>query len=133
MSNGYCVYRYNPSEIYQRSKPGQGVETVCGAPTFPANDIPEIVNVPDEDGNLVWKHTGRFVTRVERDPHCPKHGGSSKPPEPPVSASDVAKAQARLQSIQSRYNAQRKAVTSAPHTEAVTDAEIVSDDTPEGA
>jgi hypothetical protein len=81
---GSCQYRFSATEIYQRTKPGMGVETHCGGLTFPALDEPEMVpvTVKDPDGGVrtEYRHTGEFLPRGKDDPHCPAHGGTPEPP-----------------------------------------------------
>lgn len=80
-----CQYRYNPTEQYQRTKPGMAPETICGARTYPAVDEPEIVPVPRGDGTTEFRATGKLNPRPYDDPYCPAHGGSPEPPPEPVS------------------------------------------------
>ena len=81
---GGCQYRFNPTEQYQRTKPGMGLETHCGGRTYPAFDQPEIVPVtvrdPNGDVRTEWVHTGEFLSRDHDDPYCPAHGGTPAPP-----------------------------------------------------
>lgn len=92
---GHCQYRWNQSELYQRTKPGQGVETTCGAKTWPAVDEPEIVpiRVPNPAGSAeavyAYQNTGKFLPRAHEDPFCPQHGGSPEPPPPPVTIEEM--------------------------------------------
>jgi hypothetical protein len=103
---GYCQYRYDASELYKRTKPGMGVETLCGAPTYPAQDVPEMIVVQDENGVLSHKATGRYVVRETRDPHCPRHGGSPEPPPPPVTEAQLQIAASQYQQLHDRYQSQ---------------------------
>lgn len=110
MATGHCRYAFNASEIYQRAKPGMGVELTCGAATFPANDEPEIVPVRKADGEYEYRPTGRHLTRAQPDPFCPAHGGTPEPPPPPVDAADVQQAYAQLVTLAHRYQAQAEPV-----------------------
>lgn len=106
---GSCRYQFNPSELYQRTKPGQGVETTCGARTFPANDEPELVivvtGVDPSSGEKYYDaiRTGRFRPREQDDPYCPAHGGSPEPPPPPVSMAELEAAHAVYAQLATRY------------------------------
>lgn len=101
---GQCQYRYNPSEQYQRTKPGQAPETICGARTYPAVDEPEIAAYPRGDGSVEMRATGRFVPRGYDDPHCPKHGGMEEPPPPPVTMTELEYAYQRYVELSGRYS-----------------------------
>lgn len=105
---GHCTYQFNASEIYQRSKPGHGVETVCGGLTFPAVDDPEIVpvRVPNPgSAEAVYSYvtTGRMLPRSQADPFCPRHGGSPEPPPPPVTMAELQAAQASYLELAARF------------------------------
>lgn len=96
---GYCQYRYNPSEQYQRTAPGCAPESHCGARTYPMQDEPEIVPVTEYvDGQPVGRmaFSGRYVNREHDDPHCPAHGGSPAPPAPVITLAQVLEARSRL-------------------------------------
>jgi hypothetical protein len=106
---GQCTYVFNPSEIYQRTKPGQGVETVCGARTFPAVDDPEIVPVRVQTPGLAevqWSYlpTGKMTARSQDDPYCPAHGGSAEPPPPPVTLADLQMAHDAYLQLAARFD-----------------------------
>lgn len=101
-----CNYAYNPSEIYQRTKPGMGVETHCGARTFPAVDEPEQIPVRQADGTYRMQPTGRLLAREQADPYCPAHGGSSEPAAVPVSYAELQAARAAYADLVARYDAQ---------------------------
>jgi hypothetical protein len=105
-TRGTCRYAFNPSEIYQRAKPGQGVEITCGAQTWPANDEPEVAAIRRPDDTFEYRPTGRVLARAQPDPYCPRHGGSPEPPPPPVDATDVQYAYAQLASVVQRFQAQ---------------------------
>lgn len=96
-ANGLCRYQFNPSELYQRTKHGMGVESHCGSKTFPAVDIPEVY----VDGGQ-FHETGRMVAREHPDPYCPAHGGSPEPPPPPVTKAQLEAARATLADLEQR-------------------------------
>jgi hypothetical protein len=105
---GACTYVFNPSEIYQRTKPGQGVETTCGALTFPAVDDPEIVPVRMKTpgvAEVTWSYlpTGKMQARSQDDPYCPAHGGSPEPPPPPVTMADLQAAHDAYLELAARF------------------------------
>ena len=105
---GACTYVFNPSEIYQRTKPGQGVETTCGARTFPAVDDPEIVPVrmPNPgSAEAIWSYlpTGKMLPRSQDDPYCAAHGGSPEPPPPPVSMAELQAAHEAYLELAARF------------------------------
>jgi hypothetical protein len=105
---GHCTYQYNASEIYQRTKPGQGVETVCGGLTFPAIDEPEIVPVRMPNPGVAeavysYHATGRMLPRAQADPFCPRHGGSPEPPPPPVTMAELQAAHAAYLELAARF------------------------------
>lgn len=128
---GYCKYVYNPSEIYQRSKPGQGVETSCGAETYPAIDEPEIIlvttrmevdpsnpqlgSVPVSD----WRWTGNYIAREQDDPYCPMHGGSPEPEQAPVSMAELEAAYNHYQALAEGFRGQ-VAIADVPEPLAIT-------------
>ena len=103
---GHCGYQYNASEVYRRTPPGGGVETSCGAVTFPAVDEPELVPVRGADGEYTWQPTGRFLAREQDDPYCPEHGGTPDPGPLPVSMSELAAAHARYTELAARFENQ---------------------------
>lgn len=82
---GRCIYRFNPSEHYQRTPPGCAPETHCGAETYPIYDEPELVYrlVQAPDGSTAQHpvESGVLLPRREDDPYCPEHGGTPKPDE----------------------------------------------------
>jgi hypothetical protein len=105
---GHCRYLFNPSELYQRTKPGQGVETMCGALTFPAVDDPEIVPVRVRTPGVAehtWSYlpTGKMQPRSYDDPYCPAHGGSPEPPPPPVTMADLQAAHEAYLELAARF------------------------------
>ena len=100
---GQCQYRYNPSEQYQRTKPGMGVETICGAPTYPAVDEPELSAFARSDGVFEMRPTGRYIPRGHDDPYCPAHGGTHEPPPPPVTVAELESAYQSYMSLAGRY------------------------------
>ena len=114
---GRCIYRFTASESYQRTPPGCGVETHCGAETYPIYDQPEIVlaRVLQEDGSTALEHvaTGVLLPRTEDDPHCPEHGGTPKP-EPGLIKMflqrEMAQKRAELQALQSQLESADPAV-----------------------
>jgi hypothetical protein len=81
---GGCQYRFNPSELYQRTGPGMAPESHCGGRTYALADEPEMfpVTVVDEDGSArtEYRPTGSFLPRAHDDPYCPAHGGTPPPP-----------------------------------------------------
>lgn len=113
MITGTCQYLYNPSELYQRTKPGQGIETQCGGRTWPAQDEPELGMVRLGDGTVEYRPTGRMVERSHPDPYCPAHGGSAEPPPPPVSQAELAAAYERYAEFLARFRAQQAAALAA--------------------
>lgn len=105
---GHCSYIFNPSEIYRRTKPGQGVETMCGALTFPAVDDPEIVpvRVPTPGvaaASYSYLPTGNMLPRSQDDPYCPQHGGSPEPPPPPVTMAQLQAAHEAYLQLAERF------------------------------
>lgn len=101
---GQCQYRYNPTELYQRTKPGMAPETICGAQTFPAVDEPEIQAYTEfAGGPLVYKPTGRMLARGYHDPYCPAHGGTPEPPPPPVTIPELESAYNQYLSLAERF------------------------------
>lgn len=103
---GTCQYRYNPSEQYQLQHPGAGIETSCGARTYPAIDEPELFPVTDVNGVTVMRETGRTLARAQDDPYCPRHGGMPEPPPPPVTMAELEAAHARYLALSKRYEGQ---------------------------
>ena len=106
--SGHCRYLFNASELYRRTKPGQGVETMCGALTFPAVDDPEIVpvrvNTPGvAEATYSYLPTGKMLPRSHDDPYCPAHGGSPEPPPPPVSMADLQAAHEAYLQLAARF------------------------------
>ena len=102
---GQCQYRYNPSELYQRTKPGQAPETICGARTYPALDEPEMVALSHGNGVLEMRETGRLMPRGYDDPFCPSHGGTAEPPPPPVTTAELESAYQSYMALASRFQA----------------------------
>lgn len=98
-----CQYRYNASEQYQRAKPGMGVETICGARTYPAVDEPEIGAYPRGDGTTEFRATGKMVRRGFDDPYCPAHGGTPEPPPEPVTLPELENAYERYLLLRERF------------------------------
>jgi hypothetical protein len=103
---GACRYSYNPSETYQRTRPGYGVETHCGAITFAALDDPEIVALTQPDGTVKFAHTGRMLPRSYPDPYCEFHGGTPEPPAPPVSVAELEAAHTAYVELAGRFQMQ---------------------------
>jgi hypothetical protein len=114
---GMCRYVYNPTEQYQRTRPGTAPESCCGARTYPAVDEPELVPVAPEiiDGQAFHRMvpTGRVTARGQDDPWCPRHGGSPDPGPPPVSLAELQAAQDRYTVLVQRYQAQDAAIADA--------------------
>jgi hypothetical protein len=98
-----CQYRYNPSETYQRTKPGMAPETICGARTYPAIDEDELLPVTYGDGRTEFQKTGRQIARGYDDPYCPMHGGSPEPPPLPVTMPELENAYTRYLELSRRY------------------------------
>lgn len=113
-ARGYCQYRFNPSELYQRTKPGTGVETTCGAATYPAADEPELAAVRLPDGASVLRPTGRLVERGHADPYCPAHGGSPEPPPPIPTVDDLNLMYEAYSAALGRFQSATQAVPAAP-------------------
>ena len=108
---GSCRYVFNPSELYQRTKPGQGVETVCGAPTWPIADEPEIAARPvrqpgSAEVTFTYIRTGRMLPREVPDPYCPAHGGSAEPPPPPVQMWELEQLYQQYRDLAARFQAE---------------------------
>jgi hypothetical protein len=103
---GECRYVFNPSEVYQRSGPGGGVETHCGAVTYPAVDEPELVPVQAADGTIDYRPSGRLLARVHDDPYCPGHGGTPDPGPVPVSMAELERAHEVYTELAARFQAQ---------------------------
>lgn len=112
---GNCTYVWNPSEIYQRTKPGQGIETVCGARTWPLVDEPEIVpvRVPNPAGGAeavyAYHNTGKSLPRANDDPYCPAHGGATEPPPPPVTIEQLQTAHEAYLQLVDRFERDKAA------------------------
>lgn len=109
---GTCRYAYNPSESYQRTPPGCGAESHCGAQTWPLVDEPELrlVSAFDEASGAVLDRlvpTGRLVAREQDDPYCPLHGGSPQPPPPDVTMAELEQAHHAYMSLASRFQGQQ--------------------------
>lgn len=102
---GHCTYQYNASEVYQRTAPGGGVETSCGALTYPALDEPELVPVRGADGEYTYQPTGRLLARAADDPYCPEHGGTGDPGPIPVSMAELEAAHAHYAALAQRFEA----------------------------
>jgi hypothetical protein len=103
---GHCRYAYNTSEIYARTPPGAGVETHCGAATWPAVDEPEMVpvTVTDDDGTRTeYRHTGEYLPRAQPDPYCPAHGGMAAPPPRVLTLRELAAAGEQLEAQRRAY------------------------------
>lgn len=115
MFTSYCRYQYNPSEQYQRAKPGQGVETVCGSATYPAADEPELIPVRTGDGTQ-YRPSGRYLPRDQADPYCPAHGGSPEPPPPPVSVDELERAYGDYLAMTQRFAEQHGGALAVPVT-----------------
>ena len=76
--------------------PGSGVESHCGAVTYPIVDEPEIIPVTvRQDGGLppyvTYQKSGHVLPRPTPDPYCPGDGGTTPPTGPVV---DLAQVQA---------------------------------------
>lgn len=80
-----------------------GVETICGAPTYPAVDEPELSAFARPDGVFEMRPTGRLTARGFDDPYCPAHGGTHEPPPPPVTAAELESAYQSYMSLAGRY------------------------------
>jgi hypothetical protein len=100
---GHCTYQYNASEVYQNTAPGGGVETCCGAPTFPAVDAPELVLVRHDDDTYTYEPTGRMLARDQDDPHCPAHDGTPEPELIPVPLAELEAARRRYAELAARF------------------------------
>ena len=114
-ANGHCSYVFNPSEIYQKTKPGMGVETTCGALTWPAADEPEVVARAVRQPGIAevtyqYLHTGRMLPREHPDPYCPAHGGSPEPPPPPVTMDELEAAHTWYAQLAARFQAESGAI-----------------------
>lgn len=101
---GYCSYNYNASEVYQRTKPGMGVETSCGALTYPAVDEPELVPMLHPNGDLELRRTGRHLPREQDDPYCPAHGGVEEPDVLPPSLAELEQARRVYSELAQRFS-----------------------------
>lgn len=119
---GTCQYRFNPSEMYQRSQPGMGVETSCGARTYAAIDDPELAPLTGLDGTVQWKLTGRMMPRSHDDPYCPGHGGTPEPPEPPVTQAELQAAHDQFAELAARFQRQSGLVPSVAAAELASEA-----------
>lgn len=108
---GHCQYQFNPSELYQRTAPGQAPEVTCGALTWPAVDEPEVatirVGMGSQGAIYEYRPTGNHVARVHDDPYCPAHGGSPEPPPPPVSAGELEQMRQSYLELVAQYQAQQ--------------------------
>ena len=103
---GHCRYAFNASEIYARTAPGAGVETHCGAATYPAVDEPEMVpvTVRDDDGiRTEYVHTGEYLPRPHDDPYCPAHGGMAAPPPRVLTMAELTAAGEQLEAARRAY------------------------------
>lgn len=103
---GACQYRFNPSEAYQRTGPGQGVETHCGGRTWPAVDEPELLPVTVRDGPDVrteYRPTGVLLPRAQADPYCPAHGGCAPVDAPQVTYAELEASGRRLAELNAAY------------------------------
>lgn len=118
-TRGHCQYRFNPSETYKRTKPGMGVETCCGAATYPAVDEPELGSVRHLDGTIEYRRTGRLIERTHPDPYCPAHGGSPEPPPPPVTQAELEQAYAYYAALMTRFQEQHQPALDAAPVETV--------------
>lgn len=114
MITNFCRYQYNPSEQYQRGRPGQGVETICGGRTYPANDEPELMQVRLADGTVEYRESGRYLPRAQPDPYCPAHGGSPEPPPPPVTPDELEQAYNAYLNMTARFAEQHGGALAAP-------------------
>jgi hypothetical protein len=112
---GQCQYRYNPSETYQRTKPGMAPESMCGARTFAAVDEPEIMPYPRGDGTTEFRATGRFIARGFDDPYCPAHGGSPEPPQMPVTMPELETAYTAYIELAKRFTGAAPVTTPTPY------------------
>ena len=117
-ANGHCSYVFNPSEIYQKTKPGMGVETTCGALTWPAADEPEVAARAVRQRGIAevtyqYIKTGRMLPREHADPYCPAHGGSPEPPPPPVTMDELEAAHTWYAQLAARFQAESGAITAA--------------------
>jgi hypothetical protein len=131
MITGSCRYQFNPSELYQRTKPGQGIETSCGGLTYPAQDEPELGMVRLGDGTVEYRRTGRMTERSHPDPYCPRHGGSAEPPPPPVSQAELEAAYQRYAAMAQRFQVEQgslaaAAAAAAPELQAAVTADQVT-------
>lgn len=110
IGQNYCRYRYSPTELYQRTKPGTAPETHCGARTYYAYDEPELVpqTVTDDDGQPITIHvrTGRMLARVLPDPYCPAHGGTPEPQPEQLHMAELEAAHAAYLQLAGQYAAQ---------------------------
>lgn len=111
---GSCRYPFNPSEMYQRTKPGMGVETHCGARTYAALDDPELVALTQPDGTTRVAPTGRMLPRPAADPYCPDHGGTPEPPAEPVSVAELEAAHSAYVTLVERFQTQAGGALVAP-------------------
>lgn len=111
---GQCQYRYNPSEQYQRTKPGMAPETICGALTYPAVDETERIPVARADGVMEMMETGRMIARGYHDPYCPAHGGTVEPPPAPVTLPELENAYTRYHELAQRFTGAIPATVPSP-------------------
>lgn len=109
-----CQYRFNLTELYQRTKPGMAPETICGAPTYPAIDEPERIPLSRSDGVMEMIETGRFIARGYSDPYCPAHGGTPEPPPSPVTLPELENAFTRYQELSQRFTGAIPATVPSP-------------------
>lgn len=129
MMTGQCQYRYNPSEQYQRTKPGMAPETICGARTYAAVDEPEIMGFPRGDGTVEFRASGKMVPRGYADPHCPMHGGTPEPPPEPVSMNQLQNAYEQYLTLAQRFEGAIPAAVPDPYQ--IATGQITSGHTPE--
>lgn len=85
---------------------GGGMESHCGAETYPIYDEPEILSVTRHapgGGNpyIAYEKSGRLLARSEPDPYCPRHGGTNPPAFDLILEAEVIEAQSRLEALQS--------------------------------
>ena len=107
---GSCQYRFNLTEIYQKTKPGMGVETHCGGRTYAAVDEPEMLpmTIRDDNGDAhtEYVHTGSYLPREVDDPHCPAHGGTPEPPPRIKTTAELISAGQALEAARQEYLAE---------------------------
>jgi hypothetical protein len=104
---GRCRYLYNASEQYQMQTPGSGVESNCGATTYPIVDEPEIVPVtirpPEGNPYVTFQKTGHLLPREKPDPYCPVHGGTQPVEQTTITFAEVIAAQKNLAQLAEQY------------------------------